>query len=395
MKKENEPALAPLRRPTAGARAAAAARRRGQAPAARRGAPRTGPPSKVVRVQERLYLFNWMPLGAGQFQNGERAKGTAIAAGQIVLGLVNLAAIVVHNQLADDRTRTCISGQPGCSSPPYSDSDRTLIGNVDAVKYVVGGALLGAVRLRRLGRPPELRPHRRDRDRRPASPGGSLKLEWTFWGLRGDADREGPGRRRARGGAREADHQRRARRGERRRGARSRPCPRPRSTSTSTGRTTTRRRTRRRHDRERQAARAPGGSAPGDRIRVGATELFFDPAPRAAAPAPPADRPAAPRARHAGPLLGAAARGHRPGPAARRAAGRAARGDPRRQGVPDPPRGRRDERPRRAQRRPRDHRGRGGPGLGLDHPAAWWRPGGRSSSPTRCTTPSGRAPPRW
>ena len=117
VKKENEPALAPLRE-----RRRELAQQRRLADEARRRLladeqARTGAPGKIVRLEERVYLFNWMPLGAGQFQNGERAKGTAIAAGQLVLGLVNLSAILVHNQIADDRARTCISGQPGCSRP--------------------------------------------------------------------------------------------------------------------------------------------------------------------------------------------------------------------------------------------------------------------------------------
>lgn len=136
VKKEHEPALAPLR----DRRRALREQQRLADEAKRRllseEQARTGPPTKVVRVQERLYLFNWMPFGAGQFQNGDRAKGTAIAAGQIALGAVNIAAIVIHNQLADDRTRTCTSGQPGCSNPPYSDSDRRVLRNVEVVKYV-------------------------------------------------------------------------------------------------------------------------------------------------------------------------------------------------------------------------------------------------------------------
>ncbi len=139
VKREHEPALAPLRDRRRALREqerlADAAKRRLLAEEQAR----TGPPTKVVRVQERLYLFNWMPLGAGQFQNGDRAKGTAIAAGQAVAGIVNLGAILFHNQLAEDRTRTCISGQPGCSRPPYSDSDRQLLGRVEAVKYVSAG----------------------------------------------------------------------------------------------------------------------------------------------------------------------------------------------------------------------------------------------------------------
>ncbi len=135
VKKENEPALAPLRERRRELREqqrlAEEAKRRLLAEEQAR----SGPPTKLVRVQERVYLFNWLPLGAGQFQNGDRAKGTAIAAGQVVAGLVNLGALVIHNQLADDRSRLCTSSQPGCSRPPYTDSDRVLFSRLDAVKY--------------------------------------------------------------------------------------------------------------------------------------------------------------------------------------------------------------------------------------------------------------------
>ena len=133
VKRENEDALAPLREQKRAlreqARLAEEARRRLLA---------ESPPTKVVRVQERLYLFNWMPLGAGQFQNGDRAKGVAIAAGQITAGAVNLAAIIAHAQLADNMPR-CTSAEPDCSRPPYSDSDRELLATMDAVKYVSAG----------------------------------------------------------------------------------------------------------------------------------------------------------------------------------------------------------------------------------------------------------------
>ena len=89
---------------------------------------------------------------------------------------------------------------------------------------------------------------------------------------------------------------------------------------------------------------------PGDRIRVAATELFFDPAPRAAASRPQAGR----RLLALETLvrfLGAAPRRDGPGAAPRRAARRGARGDPRRQGLPHPARGRGDDGARRAERR--------------------------------------------
>lgn len=139
VKKEHEPALAPLRERRRSLRQqqrlADEARRRLLAEEAQK----AGAPTKVVRVQERIYLFNWLPLGAGQFQNGQRAKGTAIAAGELVAGMVNIAALITHNQLANDRARTCVAGQPGCTHPPYSDSDRRLLGRVEAVKYVSAG----------------------------------------------------------------------------------------------------------------------------------------------------------------------------------------------------------------------------------------------------------------
>jgi hypothetical protein len=157
VKRENEPALAPLRE----RRRALKEQQRLADEAKRRllleEQARTGPPTKVVRVQERLNLFNWMPLGAGQFQNGERAKGTAIAAGQVTAGLVNLATFLLHNQIADDRSRLCTSSEPNCSRPPFTDSDRTLLygwGVWDAHQHFVpmieteispqpGGAKLG------------------------------------------------------------------------------------------------------------------------------------------------------------------------------------------------------------------------------------------------------------
>jgi len=139
VKRENEPALAPLRE----RRRALKEQKRLADEAKRRllveDQARTGPPTKIVRVQERLYLFNWMPLGAGQFQNGERAKGTALAAGQVTAGLVNLATFLLHNQIADDRSRLCTSSESNCSRPPFTDSDRTLLGRIEAAKYVSAG----------------------------------------------------------------------------------------------------------------------------------------------------------------------------------------------------------------------------------------------------------------
>jgi hypothetical protein len=178
VKRENEPALAPLREH----RRELAEQQRLADDAKRRllleEQVRSGAPSKTIRVENHVYLFNWMPLGAGQFQNGQRAKGTAIAAGEVVLGLVNIATIVIHNQIADDRTRTCLSGQVGCSRPPYTDSDRNLLSQLDTLKYLSAGLFwalyaYGVWDAHRYYVP-------RIETEISGGGGGALKLEWKF-----------------------------------------------------------------------------------------------------------------------------------------------------------------------------------------------------------------------
>ncbi len=179
VKKELEPTLAPLRE----RRRELQEKQRREEEARRRlfaeEQTRTGGPGKIVRVEERVYLFNWLPLGAGQFQNGDRAKGAAIAAGEIVLGLVNVSAIVFHNQIAQDRTRTCISGQAGCSRPPYSDSDRTLLSQIDTVKYVSAGLFWALYGYGVWDAHRNFIP-RVETEITPSRASGSLKLEWNF-----------------------------------------------------------------------------------------------------------------------------------------------------------------------------------------------------------------------
>jgi hypothetical protein len=144
VKREHEPQLGPLRE-----RKRAAEEQARLAEEARRKLileeqARTGPPTKVIRVQERIYLFNWMPFGAGQFQNGQKSKGTIIAAAQLVLAGINLGAILAHNQIADDTSRRCAPSQPsGCSRPPFSDSDRELLSRIDVAKYASAAAFWG------------------------------------------------------------------------------------------------------------------------------------------------------------------------------------------------------------------------------------------------------------
>ena len=179
VKKEHEAALEPLRERKRSLeveqRLADEAKRRLLAEETAR----NGPPTRVVRVEQHHYFFNWLPLGAGQFQNGEKAKGTAIAAGELVLGAVNLTAILLHSQIAQDRQRSCVSGQTGCSNPPYSDSDRRLLSQLDIVKYTSAGMFWAlyayGVWDAHHGYVPLV-----ETEITPGGRGASLKLDWQF-----------------------------------------------------------------------------------------------------------------------------------------------------------------------------------------------------------------------
>ena len=180
VRKEHEPALEPLRE----RRRALRAQQRLADDAKRRllteESARTGPPTRVVRVEEHHAFFNWLPLGAGQFQNGEKAKGTAIAAGEVALGAVNIAAILVHNQIAEDRSRSCVSGQSGCSHPPYSDADRRLLRNVDIVKYVAAGMFWALYGYGVWDAHHNYVPMIETEISPGGRPGGAVKLDWKY-----------------------------------------------------------------------------------------------------------------------------------------------------------------------------------------------------------------------
>jgi tetratricopeptide (TPR) repeat protein len=179
VKRENEPSLGPLRERKREAREQARLAEEARRKLLAEEQARAGPPTKIIRVQERLYLLNWMPLGAGQFQNGQPSKGTALAAGQVAAALVNLTAILLHNQIATDRLRTCVAGQPGCSRPPYSDSDRQLLQGIDVVKYSSAAVFWG---LYAWG---VWDAHRNfipvvETEIAPKGTGATLRLQWSF-----------------------------------------------------------------------------------------------------------------------------------------------------------------------------------------------------------------------
>ncbi len=139
VRREHEPTLGPLREQKRmlreQERLADEARRRLLAEERAR----TGPPSKVIRLQERVYALNWLPFGAGQFQNGQAGKGTAFAAGQLAFGAINVLAIIAHDQIINDASNRCLPSQAGCESTGYKSSARSRLRIVDAVKYTSAG----------------------------------------------------------------------------------------------------------------------------------------------------------------------------------------------------------------------------------------------------------------
>ena len=175
VKRDAEPELAPLRERRRQLREQERLAEEARRKLLAEEAARSGPPSKVVLVQERVYLFNWLPFGAGQFQNGENGKGTAIAVSQVLLGAVNLTAIVAHSEIASNASRCSYS--PGCSNPPYSDQTRSQLQTLDIIKYVSAGLFWGVYAYSVY----DAHVHYVPRVETEVTPGGAnVKLSWSF-----------------------------------------------------------------------------------------------------------------------------------------------------------------------------------------------------------------------
>ena len=136
----------------------------GRTPAAR--AERLRMPPTVVRYERHSFAVNFIPFGAGQFQNGQRRKGWLFFGAEAVLGAVSVGAFATNfglYGLAPHRRCNDRAAAWACECPPAAidhsqeDTSRTLLG----VQVVSGGAVL---RRRDLGR------HRRHRNYQPEVP---------------------------------------------------------------------------------------------------------------------------------------------------------------------------------------------------------------------------------
>ena len=177
VRREAEPELAPLRERRRQLREQARLAEEARRKLLAEEAARSGPPSKVVVVQERVYLLNWLPFGAGQFQNGQNGKGVAVALSQVLLGAVNIAAILLHNQVADSASRCSLS--PSCADPPYSNVTRRQMQTLDIVKYSSAG-LFWAVYGYSVWDAHRNYIPRVETEITPGQGGGAVKLSWSF-----------------------------------------------------------------------------------------------------------------------------------------------------------------------------------------------------------------------
>jgi len=102
----------------------------------------------VIRFQHNSYVVNFIPFGAGQFQNGQRRKGWAYAGIEGGLAAVSLAAFSTNFAMFGFAPRRrCLTPQPidagglprPCPSEKIDRSDETLSTNLLRVQLVSGG----------------------------------------------------------------------------------------------------------------------------------------------------------------------------------------------------------------------------------------------------------------
>lgn len=69
----------------------------------------------VRTVEKRSYLVNFVPFGAGQFQQGRVAAGTGFAIAEALLGITSVVAYFAYGSLIDTRTVTVENRFPGAA----------------------------------------------------------------------------------------------------------------------------------------------------------------------------------------------------------------------------------------------------------------------------------------
>jgi tetratricopeptide (TPR) repeat protein len=103
----------------------------------------------VIRYRKNSFALNFIPFGAGQFQNGDRRKGWIFLATESVLGAASVGAFVTNLALFGLTTpRRCVEPQTidtatglsqRCPEDKVDPSDENLSTNLLRVQLVTGG----------------------------------------------------------------------------------------------------------------------------------------------------------------------------------------------------------------------------------------------------------------
>lgn len=124
-------------------------RRDAEAAERRRAELERGPPVLVEkRFARNSYLINFVPFGAGQFQNGQRRKGMLFLASESVLAAVSVGAFATNFGLYGIRPRLKCKSEvaPGdCTSNDYDRSPQDVSTALFRVQLISGGLFFAVV----------------------------------------------------------------------------------------------------------------------------------------------------------------------------------------------------------------------------------------------------------
>jgi len=109
---------------------------------------RAGPTVIEKRVGRNSFTINFIPFGAGQFQNGQRAKGWAFLVGESLLGAASVGALATNLAVYGLRPqRACryAVGSTACPADAIDHTDENRSRWLTRVQVASGAMFLGAV----------------------------------------------------------------------------------------------------------------------------------------------------------------------------------------------------------------------------------------------------------
>ncbi len=109
---------------------------------------RAGPTVIEKRVGRNSFVVNFVPFGAGQFQNGQRKKGWAFLVGETVLGAVSVGAFATNLAVFGFRPqRSCRYdvGSTACPADAIDHTDENRSRWLTRVQVASGAMFFGAV----------------------------------------------------------------------------------------------------------------------------------------------------------------------------------------------------------------------------------------------------------